>query len=1481
HDARLPVVVPRPEDRFEPFPLTEMQQAQWIGRLSSFDMGGVAPHLYFEFDSRTIDVARLERAWRRVVQRHDVLRMVVLPDGRQRILPEVTPYRFEVLDLRDAEAAAAERELAEIRDRMGAEVRRADTWPLWEIRISLLAERVVRVHISFDLLVADVSSFFYQILPQWREFYHEPDLDPAPLELSFRDYVLAEEELRQTPRYERALEYWRERVRELPPAPELPAAQGSGDGQRLEFVRRHARLDAETWGRIKEKAGEFGVTASSAMLAAFAVTIATWSKTQRFTLNFTAVNRLPVHEEVEDLVGEFASFDLLEVDAVSAGSFGELVRELQRQSWADFEHRYVSGVRILRERARARGGAGDVMPVVFTSALGSDVDGKPAPSPVDWLGEQTYFISQTPQVTIDHFLLEFEGNLELAWHAVDGLFPDGLMAEMFQAYQDFVAGLADADNWHRPPVLDLPAWQLEARAAANATDGELPSDVLPARVLARGGSSEPAVIAEDRTLGFAELTGRAVALARSLTEAGFGRGSVVGVGLPKGWRQVVAALAVSAAGGTYVPLDPDLPEARRRWLVEQAGIGCVLAEPGAADHWPNAPQVIPVDEDVEWASADVAGWTCPAEPEDTAYVIYTSGSTGTPKGVAVSHQAALNTLVDVEQRFRIDSTDRVLGLSALNFDLSVFDVFGILAAGGAIVLPEAADRRNPARWAELCRRHGVTVWNSVPALMQMMVEHLESDGGASTLSALRLTMLSGDWIPLSLPDRLRAVVPSTEVISLGGATEAAVWSIAYPIGAVAADWPSIPYGHPLRNQRFHVLNDRMRHAPVWVPGHLHIAGAGLAEGYWNDEQRTAESFIAHPETGERLYRTGDLGRYLPDGTIEFLGRDDFQVKIGGYRIELGEIEHALAQHPEVASAVASALGPRTQQRLVAHVVPATPAAREEPGFADRLREHLGAALPSYMIPADLVLIDEMPLSSNGKVDRSALPEPLRAGSGETAEAAELTGPLRTLLVLAADLLGVDQPGPQDNFFELGGDSIMGVQFVGRANAEGIPITPQSLFESTTFLELARAVPAEADAGNASSAVPLTAHQALARGQVGSVLLAVPDEFDPVLAGRALRALLDRHPALRSRVREEDGQRIAVRSDQVPDPEVPEIDLGGLPEDVRAEAVPQMVGEMADELDVAAGPTVKLAVFRLGDRGSALACTAAQGLIDDASLLLLCGELAHAYQRLADGQPVVWESGAGSLQAWNRGLHRELVHPAGLADPPGVPRALPREHTTELDAARTADLFTAAAGGYHLDPAEVLVAAASAALGRVLAEPPQLLVERSLRSDLAGSEEPAGRLVGRVTELVTVDPAAADAGPDQFLPSVKSRLRARRAEPVRAAAVAVRELVTWERVAGVLAAPEDFTGVAGLVGWQDDLAGQLGSAVVDGALRIRWQLGESATDDELAGLASAFDAVLAEITEHCRGMAAGSYEPSDFPLAQLSQGELDEFLDDLR
>lgn len=268
----------------------------------------------------------------------------------------------------------------------------------------------------------------------------------------------------------------------------------------------------------------------------------------------------------------------------------------------------------------------------------------------------------------------------------------------------------------------------------------------------------------------------------------------------------------------------------------------------------------------------------------------------------------------------MSSEDRVLALSSLSFDLSVYDIFGTLATGATLVIPEAELAKDPAHWAELVKRDRVTVWNSVPALMQLFVDYVTSRPQLQPTS-LRAVLLSGDWLPLTLPEQIKAIAPEAKIISLGGATEASIWSIYYPIEEIDPVWTSIPYGRPLQNQHFYVLNPHLEPCPLWVTGQLYIGGVGLAEGYWKDAEKTAASFIVHPETGERLYRTGDLGRYLPDGKIEFLGREDFQLKIRGYRIEAGEVESAIAQHPRVRQAIVTSVGDRqSKEQLVAYIV---------------------------------------------------------------------------------------------------------------------------------------------------------------------------------------------------------------------------------------------------------------------------------------------------------------------------------------------------------------------------------------------------------------------------------------------------------------------------------------------------------------------------------------------------------------------------------
>ncbi|MCT9933171.1 amino acid adenylation domain-containing protein [Planotetraspora sp. A-T 1434] len=900
-EARGPVAVHQAERRHEPFPVTDVQAAYLLGRGEAFSYGGVGCHGYGElaFPGGTLDAGRLQTAWNDLIARHDMLRAVIEPGGAQRVLPEVPEYVIEV----------AERPAVFTRGELDHMVYRTDAWPLFSLKVSREPDRSV-LHLSIDFLICDFVSI-QVLLDELAARYERPDEPLPPLEITFRDYLEAERRTHTGSRYERDRDYWLDRIDDLPPAPELPILPPAPGAAR--FARHELTLSADEWSGLRERAARHGITPSGAVLAAYTEIIGLWSAKPRFTVDITLLNRAPVHPQADLLVGDFTSVSLLAVDQDADAPFHDRAKELQATLWADLDHRLYSGVEVLRELTRRRGGAAALMPVVFTSAIGLRGESTQRAFP-----DPGYGISQTPQVWIDCQNIERGATLVSNWDVREGVLPEGVAEAMFAAYEELLRALATGDDrWLEAAPARLPQEQLRRRAAVNATGGPLPEGLLHDGVLAQAlrTPGAPAVIADGRTLTFAELTARAAAVAATLRDEHACRpGDLVAVVADKGWQQVVAVFGALMAGCSYVPVDTSQPRARRDGIITAAGIRVALTQRDLAyDEWPCTPVAV---DDLTSGEAPAAEVT----PDALAYVIHTSGSTGIPKGVMITHRAALNTVRDIDARFAVGPGDRVLGLAGLGFDLSVYDLFGPLAAGGCLVLPSPDRRGDPAHWAELIAEHGVTLWNSVPAQLQMLHDYLRATPSV-TLPTLRVALLSGDWIPVPLPDQIRRRVPGLAVVSLGGATEAAIWSIIYPIDEVDPSWRSIPYGVPLTNQTFHVLDRRMRPCPDWVPGELYIGGAGVAEGYLNDPERTAARFVT--QAGERLYRTGDLGRYLPDGVIEFLGREDFQVKIRGHRIELGEIEAALAAHPDVAGCAVVVDGtPPLDRRLTAFAEPA-------------------------------------------------------------------------------------------------------------------------------------------------------------------------------------------------------------------------------------------------------------------------------------------------------------------------------------------------------------------------------------------------------------------------------------------------------------------------------------------------------------------------------------------------------------------------------
>ncbi|MCZ7437580.1 amino acid adenylation domain-containing protein [Micromonospora sp. WMMC241] len=1004
--------------RHDPFPLTDVQRAYWIGRTGDFALGEVGSHWYWEFDGADVDLDRLATAWNRLVRRHEMLRAVIDPDGRQRILAEVPEV---VIDVTEGGAA-----LADLRDRLSHRVADPTRWPLVAVEAVRYGENRVRLAFSFDYIVLDALSIV-TVFAELSALYADLDAPLRPIGVSFRDYVLHARPDEATVAEDRR--YWSAQAAELPPAPQLPLAVDPDRIRAPRFVRHEGRLDPARWTALVATARTHGVSPAAVLATAYAEVLSAWSGRGDLTLNLTLFDRREVHPDIDHVLGDFTSLLLVPHRPAAGDDFLALVRGLQERMWDGMEHHGVSALWVLREIARRTGASAATMPVVFTSALGISDELVSMDLP---FGEQIWGASQTPQVWLDNQVMERDGGLLVNWDLVAELFPPGVSEAMFDAYLELLRALAQGD-WSRAVPVGLPAAQRAVRERVNDTATALPTGLLHEGFFgwAAREPGRPAVLGDGVSVSYGELAERSLRLAGALVRAGVGLGDAVGVCLPKGADQVVAVLAVLAAGGVYVPVGVDQPAARRERILSRAGAKVLIRDGGelgpGGDGGPALERPVQVD------------------PTSLAYVIFTSGSTGEPKGVEVSHAAAMNTIEAIRRRFDVNADDRVLAVSALDFDLSVFDVFGLLGAGGALVVVTEEQRRDARAWLRLVTDHRVTIWNTVPALLDMLL----TAAGDEPLTALRLALVSGDWVGLDLRDRLTACRPHARLVALGGATEAAIWSNACEVHEVPAHWRSVPYGHPLPNQRYRVVDGRGRDCPDWVPGELWIGGAGVAAGYRGDPQRTAERFVTHD--GTRWYRTGDLGRYWPDGTLEFLGRTDHQVKIRGHRIELGEVEAALLHHPAVRETVAVAVGATTRRLAAAVTV--------HPGHdIDDLRALLADRLPAYMIPEHVTVLDELPLTANGKIDRGAVARLLATGDGAPPDEPPRPGLETELGALWAELLDCPTPGRNRNFFGLGGDSLLATRLLAvLRDRYGVDLPMRGLFDRPTIADLATAV----------------------------------------------------------------------------------------------------------------------------------------------------------------------------------------------------------------------------------------------------------------------------------------------------------------------------------------------------------------------------------------------------------------------------------------
>lgn len=1027
-------IVSDPDGDAVPFPLSDLQLGFYVADDPYMEFH-VRPHWYMEFDVVALDVARYEAAWNKALARHRRELCIVTDQMALRLLPTKPTIQCAVDDLRHLDSDAASVRLLETREAMQRQELPLDSWPWIDVRVSLWradGRDQARVHYNHNTFFGDGIGTM-QLLAEIDEYYRNPAAEHAPLNISYRDAVLGLERLAASPAGEQAKAFWFSRLAELPPPPSVPQRAGFERRDRANLSRRVGLLDRARWEAFKRHARAHAVTPSAAIVAAYAYVIATWSNADAFILSHMVTRRVAeLHPDLPRMLGNFASLYPLEIRWQAEAPFADNAKRILNQILEDLKHVQFGGMRVLQELNRLKGGFGAApSPFVIGSGL--------------WMSSYrhpTYSLLETPQTLLDHQFFEAQdGSYVYVWDVLEAAFPDGVMDAMWTAFDRLLSTLVDeASAWHQQ-VFDLIGDDdLGEREASNRVAAPLPNGALHDPLVTYGSTAgeTTAILTPNGSLSYRELDARSAALAAELVARGVRKGDLTPIVMARGCDLAVAVMAVLRCGAAYVPVDPHLPAGRVAHLLGEATATVALADAESLTSidWPRGitPMTVPSSTEaspITQASAERQT----TGPADLAYVIYTSGSTGVPKGVVIDHGSALNTIADINRRFGVSAADRLLGVSAFHFDLSVYDLFGSLAAGACLIFPSPAAALDPEHWLDLMVQERVTIWNSVPALMSLLVEAAEQRN--VTLPHLRVVLLSGDKIPLGLPAAVRRIAPKAAVVSLGGATEASIWSIYYPIGAIDPQWTTIPYGYPLQNQPWSVRDRHGRPCPRWVTGELYIGGAGLAKGYWRDEEKTARSFVSDPRTGERIYRTGDLGRYMAGGCIEWIGRADSQVKIQGHRIELGEIEAALAEHPAIVDAVAAVDAARASgpPRLIAFVAVA-PDTDVEVRQLEAFLEH---RLPAYMIPTGWRLLPRLPLTANGKVDRRALlqlePEPGPDGPGVHEPIAPGNATERRLAAMWEQILHVDRVGVTDDFFDLGGQSFDAVRILAKIKQE--------------------------------------------------------------------------------------------------------------------------------------------------------------------------------------------------------------------------------------------------------------------------------------------------------------------------------------------------------------------------------------------------------------------------------------------------------------
>ncbi|MEV6522227.1 amino acid adenylation domain-containing protein [Longispora sp. NPDC051575] len=1437
-----------------------------------------------------VDPARLRAAAEALLRRHPNLRAAF----RQRkngnpvaLVPHEVDLPWTEVDLSTLDGAAQEAEEARLAAAERAERFDLGRPPLLRWTLLLRGPDAATLVLTSHHLLLDGWSSPLLVRDLLALYTNGADESALPRVRPYRDYLvwLAQQD------GPTALAAWRGALAGL--AEPTLFAPGGPTAAALPH-RAHLALSEELTARLVELGRGLGVTVNTVVQAAWGLLLARLTGRTDVVFGSTVSGRPATLPGVEDMVGLFINTLPVRVRLDPAETWAELLGRLQGEQAALLEHQHVRLADV--QRQVGLGTLFDSLIVFESYPMDSDaLDASQDAAGLrvsEVVGHDATHYPLTLTVLPDRAI-----SFEVEYH--EGAFGADGARRVLDRLGALLTGLA-ADPHRRIGATDvlLPGERsLLSGPELAVPDGNL-IDVLRRQAAATPDAT--AVVCAGDALTFAELLDRVDGLARALVAAGVTPESPVAVLLPRSVDSVVAWLAALASGGAHLPVDADYPAARIDAMLADAAPAVLVSTPELRRAGP-----VHVLPDAT-GTADLPT----VHPASAAYVIYTSGSTGTPKGVVVEHRQLTHYLAHVRSALvgplAGDRTRRVALSASLSFDTS-WETLLWLFAGHELHLLDEETRKDPDLFTGYVATHGIDVLDLTPSFAVAMVDAGLLDGPG----APGLLLLGGEATGPALWTRVRDA-PGTVGVNLYGPTECTVDTLM----AHLADSPEPLVGAPIANTRAYVLDAHLLPVPAGVPGELYLAGAQLGRGYLGRPGLTAGRFVADPAgpPGARMYRTGDLVRHTDDGRLDFLGRTDDQVKVRGHRIEPGEVEAVLAADPEVTRAVVTVREDTPGlRRLVGYVTgTADPAA---------LRDRVARVLPEHLVPAAIVVLDAVPLTVAGKVDRAALPAPEFASGG----GAQPRTPLEKVLCeVCAEALGLPSIGVDDSFFALGGDSIVSIQFVARARAAGVRITPRQVFERRTVAALAdvaafldTAAPARAEPADAHGDVPVTpvlasfaASGAPLAGYTQSMVLRVPADLNPAALAAATQALLDRHDLLRARWT--DGRLVVPAAGPRATTLLRRVNAAGLHLDA---CVATEVRDAAARLDPAAGTMVQVVWCDAGPRPGRLVLVAHHLVVDGVSWRILVPDLAGAYEAAAAGKEPTLAPVGTSFRRWARDLAaaaaaRETELPLWRAllagpdrqlgtrpvDPARDTVASTATVTVELAPGHTAPLLTRVPEAFHAGVQDVLLTGLARALRNRTGGPALIELEGHGREEHLVPGADLSRTVGWFTTEypVRLDPGAGDLA--SAVKRVKEQLRAvpdagigygllRHLNPATAAELAAlpepQVLFNYLGRFGTGDEPEaDWTPVGGLGGDVDPTTPaarvlEINASVLDGPDGPRLTATLSYPDGVLTGadvraLAADWLAALAELS----ALTTGGRTPSDLPLVDLGQAEIE-------